>query len=74
MNDRSDLLVPRPQRSLGAPLAHEAGGGGGAHGLGPLAAGPATAASLLGGAWPPELAELFARKCTLPKAAARPSE
>ena len=70
MNDRSDLLVPRPQRAPG-PQGAEPGTGGA---LGPLAAGPATAAALLGGAWPAELAELFAARCTLPKAPPRTSE
>lgn len=79
MNDRSDLLVPRPQR---APAALEGGAsaGGDRHAgttaKSALAVGPATAAFMPGGAWPVELQELFSRNATLPSAekAVRPSE
>ena len=101
MNDRSDLLVPRPHR---APQGDAAGTAGKAsalvvrclslfcccaaalcasacsytsHTLTPSPqVGPATAASMPGGAWPVELLDLFMSRATLPKAeaAARPGE
>ncbi|KAL4426043.1 hypothetical protein ABPG77_007839 [Micractinium sp. CCAP 211/92] len=61
MADHSDLLVPRPLRSLGSAPAGSAS-------KAALVAAPATAAYLPGGAWPQELCELFARVSTIPTA------
>lgn len=49
MNERDDILVARPQRTLAAPLA----GGAGTKSV--LVVAPATAAAMPGGAWPEEL-------------------
>jgi hypothetical protein len=65
MNDRSDLLVPRPRRTV-VPA-------GGAASKSALPAQPATAASLPGRAWPAPLQALFARNAALPKAKPDPS-
>jgi hypothetical protein len=70
MNDRSALLVPRPQRSAAAAAAAAVSSAAGAKSA--LAVGPATAAAMAGGAWPPHLLELFMRNATLPKAEAQP--
>ncbi len=49
MNERGDILVARPQRSLGAGAAGTAGA------KSALVVAPATAAAMPGGAWPEEL-------------------
>lgn len=61
--DHSDLLVPRPLRALGATSCRPPRAA--------LAATPASAVYLPGGAWPEELHELFARAATIPAAGSK---
>ncbi|PSC68963.1 malate dehydrogenase [Micractinium conductrix] len=72
MSDRSDLLVPRPQRAPLPPAAAGPVSSAAAAAKTTLPIGPGTAALVLGGAWPADLQALFERNCTLPAAAPRP--